>query len=63
MERERQHQAVSVAPAGGPEGDQDIDAARQKLAGLLQIADQVMDSIQPVGAEEYLQQSRQRSAQ
>src|SRR5262249_34937473 len=63
MERERQ----IVRPAGGgggPDGGADLlDQVRADAAGILDAADRILDSIRPLTAEDYLQQTRQRGGQ
>jgi len=62
MERQRQIPQPAASAAGG-EPEHDLEAARRKLEGLLAAADQVLDATDPLVAEEYLQQSRQRGGQ
>ena len=62
MERERQSQQLRSGGGGGLP-DHNLEATHSQLAGMLNAADRVLDSIQPVVAEEYLQQSRQRGAE
>lgn len=65
MERERERPAqLRNLPVGGepPAGD-DLDQIRDKLEGILDGADKVLDGLKPVMAEDFLQQSRQRGAQ
>jgi hypothetical protein len=63
MERERQPQQPMRAGGGGPASDHNLEATRSQLEGIHGAADRVLNSIQPVVAEQYLQQSRQRGAQ
>jgi hypothetical protein len=62
MERERQMQRSVPASGGGPEAleTEPICTATQ---GILNAADQILDSIRPVNAEDYLQRNRQRGGQ
>ncbi len=63
MEREQPHQRPDL-PAGGepPVGD-DLDQIREKLGGIHDAADKVLDGLQPLMSEDFLQQSQQRGAQ
>ena len=64
MERQQQVQHHrSPGAGGGSPPDHDLDAIRGHLVGMLNTADRVLDGIQPMEAEAYLQQSRQRGAQ
>ena len=50
----------------GPAHDENQTSAshgREELEGLLAAADEVLDSLGPRSAEEYLQQNRQRGGQ
>jgi hypothetical protein len=48
--------------ASGPEGA-DLERIRAEGDGLLDAADKILDSLRPVEAEEYLEQSHQRGGQ
>jgi hypothetical protein len=62
MERERLIPQPSP-PAVAGASEHDLDEARRKLEGLLAAAETVLDATDPLLAEEYLQQSRQRGGQ
>ncbi len=64
MERERQNQASQRDGArGGPLPEHNLEVTRNQLQGIHNVADHVLNSIAPVEAEPYLQQSKQRGAQ
>jgi hypothetical protein len=63
MERERQHPGRSEAGGGGTGPEAELDEHRERVLGLTSAADKLMASINARDAEEYLQQSKQRSAQ
>lgn len=64
MERQQQSESRTASAAGGgPLPESNLDSVRQKLDGMHRAADDILNSLQPVQAEEYLQQGRQRSAQ
>ena len=48
--------------ARGPERN-DLESLRAEGEGLLDAADRILDSLRPVEAEEYLEQSHQRGGQ
>ncbi|MBY0528460.1 MAG: hypothetical protein K2R98_34030 [Gemmataceae bacterium] len=62
MEREQPIQRAA-APGGSGAGDNSLDPINDRLAGLLDAADRILDTIRPVNAEEYLQQNRQRGGE
>lgn len=62
MEREMNPRQRTAGGGPVPETD-DVAQVRDKLEGMMQAADEVLDSIRHVPAEDYLQQSRQRGAQ
>ena len=63
MERERQFQHHSPPSGSEPISDPDREAHRERLRGLSEKADRVIDSIDAGNAEKFLQQHRQRGAQ
>ena len=64
MERQQQTENRTASSGdGGPLPENNIDSVRQKLDGMHRAAEDILNSLQPVQAEEYLQQGRQRSAQ
>jgi hypothetical protein len=62
MERELQVHRPPVVGGGGPDGV-DLDGVRADVAGILDAADRILDSIRPLNAEDYLQQNRQRGGE
>jgi hypothetical protein len=63
MERERPLQHPSPSSGAGPASDPEREARRERLRGLSERADQMIDSIEAGNAEKFLQQHRQRGAQ
>jgi hypothetical protein len=65
MERQQTVQRpVAQHGGGGPgPGDNDLDALRADVGGILDAADRILDSIRPLNAEDYLLQNRQRGGQ
>ena len=63
MERQQQIQPPRSPGGGDPGTEHDLDAIRGHLVGMRDTADRVLDGIQPIEAEAYLQQSRQRGAE
>lgn len=45
------------------DGDDDLDATRDRLEGMLDEAERTMDAVVPANAEQYLYQQRQRGAE
>ncbi len=62
MERERQHEYHNPSSGSGPTSDPERDARRERLRGLSERADRMIDSIEAGNAEKFLQQHRQRGA-
>jgi hypothetical protein len=61
---EREMQAQRPAGSGGPAAEGDgSDGAQANARNILAAADQILDSIRPLNAEDYLQQNRQRGGQ
>jgi hypothetical protein len=51
-------------PVGGVRvGGERLDDARPDLGGILAEADRILDGLEPINAEEYLQQNRQQGGQ
>jgi hypothetical protein len=63
MERERQLEHHNPPSGSGPMSDSDREAHRERLRGLSEKADRMIDSIEAGNAEQFLQQHRQRGAQ
>jgi hypothetical protein len=63
MERQRQVQRPAALEGGGGPENNDLDEVRADVDGILDAADQILDSIRPLNAEDYLQQNRQRGGQ
>ena len=65
MERERQIPRPHEPGAGGGSDDEHCELDRVKAAGdgLLEAADKILDSLRPVEAEAYLEQSRQQGGE
>ena len=62
-EREANPHQHAVPHVGPPPSGPDLDEVRGKVEGILSAVDQILNSVPPVEAEDYLQQNRQRGAQ
>lgn len=61
-----EQQLTLPRPVGGSDGAcgiPDLGDLRANLDGILAEADRILDGLQPVNAEEYLQQNRQRGGE
>lgn len=63
MDRERQSQHSSPPSGSQQMSDPDREAHRERLRGLSDRADRVLDTIEAGDAEIFLQRHRQRGAQ
>jgi hypothetical protein len=63
MEREMNLPLHPIQHSGPPPSAPDLDEVRGKVEGILNAADQILNSVPHGAAEDYLQQSRQRGAQ
>jgi hypothetical protein len=64
MEREHPIQRSTPAGGGGPEPEADgLEQLRLESGEILEAMDRILDSVQVVNPEEYLQRNRQHGGQ